>query len=339
MSTYTNDCANYAPKEKPAPEVFEAEVCTGITDRTASWYKTYGTYKQNPGNALCLSDRKDGSYFELRCSASTADFATPAERERFEHVKAEVEHKGQKFEGECDDGLVVPEGKKLAFAGEWRKPTKDDIVVSLIGYSFGKAIRMERDYNSPRTILALVDDPEYKPKPEHVAGERCDAPVNTWDDVPSNTDHFEYTGEYCTISSTSDWFYSGYTIQTNIDKTSVKYWILRPVPKQPQFRAGDWVVMSGHLGTVVNTENGIVTVHFDKPVPQEGCYPESHLRPARRSDFEKDCHGVKVLAFEQTGGMIVSVSFDGCYHPYTAEYGKKICAALGVQIAPAGLGE
>ncbi len=126
MCENKDSCENYKPK----PEVFEAE------------YENYGTYKFiKINNTARKGDLIYSDRFETPVQISNynwdasegiprVDFATPAERERFERVRAEME-----------------------------KPVET------------------------KAGIALKDSPiQPEPvKPEHVAGERCDAPAHLSD--------------------------------------------------------------------------------------------------------------------------------------------------------------
>ena len=82
-----DSCENYK-----ASKVFEAEV-------ESSSYVFYGKFKIIPCEGGLLSyDNPNKKYYLTDVDEyRTHDFATPAERERFENVKREVECKGQKF--------------------------------------------------------------------------------------------------------------------------------------------------------------------------------------------------------------------------------------------------
>ncbi len=150
-------------------EVFEAEIGTGN--------ESYGIFKLiyigtgvKTGN---ITNQVGDRYYFFSCGDvpewKRFDFATPAERERFENVKREVERKGQKFGGKVADCFEIPDGMKLVYAGEYRQVENNEPHWN--GSDNGFAGTHGKQEGHVGVILHLVDDPDYKPEPDSITSD------------------------------------------------------------------------------------------------------------------------------------------------------------------------
>jgi len=181
---------------------------------------------------------------------------------------------------------------------------------------------------------------EFTPKgqPEHVAGERCDAPT-----VFSmlGIDHFEFTGEKRDTVK-GEWYYvERDAMVSKADWFNEKnVWILRPVPKpKPTFKPGDWVVNNDF------PEQGPFQYRDGMAIGYKGYHMHNPLRPARQSDFEVTRGGHKFLLWDRDRDWAPYLYVDGKRdgeHREVMGSGsviRALCDALGLAVMPADIEE
>jgi len=285
-----------ARKERePAPEPFEAMVYNNraLEDST---HRCYGLFKLIEVSEMgTLYKAGDGQYHDMGGGylVDRFDFATPAERERFENVKREVERKGQRYEGNVT--FTIPEGKIVVYAGEFRQPAQDELYNWEMSAVYAHIVP-----NELRTILALIDDPDVKKKPE---------PMNM------------------TIAGQKVKMYA------NPHRCADCAHPFAPKPK-PQFEVGQVVCnkSTGELFRISKYNTGWL---YDK---NGSCHAEGACRPARLSDFRKTSNGVEVLMqYASTGNVNFWINRHGNFIMH--KDGELLATALGCVVAPADITE
>jgi len=147
-------------QDKAEPEVFEGEV--RVNKESFGMFKLISTEMGcKPGDLIWHPVHNDNYYYpspESNKDWTRYDFATNAERSRFEQVRLARSRKGQRFEGKILEGSF-PAGSVFVYTGDYLPPGKREPFVSCFGY----ANIEEEGYYECRHILRLVEpEPEVK---------------------------------------------------------------------------------------------------------------------------------------------------------------------------------
>jgi len=298
----TESRVQQAKERESAPEPFEAmvELYQPDGDNIYMPFKLIKAY-----NGMLTDMPGDDYYFvdeEPRVEGwKHFDFATPAERERFENVKREVERKGQRFKGKLGS-IEIPEGKMVVYAGEYRaQHHPSEPVMGELGF----ATESHKMNNEPRTILALIDDPDYK-RPE---------PMNMTIDG-------QKVKMYANPYRCSD--------------CAHPY-----VPKPgPQFRVRQWVY-EPVIGLCQICDAGDDWCQVRPASETTTIYTIStcNLRLARLSDFRKTVNGVEALIRECTTSNGIVISLNGDCELVSKHHAILLSKIIGCQITSAGIEE